>query len=255
MEGIFQRVLVELQPDVVLITHLLHHSPGYVRLPTAGASQWSSSCTTSLPSARGYTYSGARESSVRGRRGVWPAPRIALGSRLRRSCAGRCGPSSFRRRGRPADVVLAPSRFLADALPRHTRPRALRSSVVENAVAAMGPVLTWPRGTRAGPVADRVDWGNDQAQGLSRSRRGTENRPSSALSVHGARLTLMPLSSDIRLAAGGDAGMWMFGFWWTSRRRRLPVLLLTSTWSSFRLPGRRDLLDRQLGRRLPAMCQ
>ena len=32
LERIFERVLVELAPDAVLATHLLHHSPGYVEV-------------------------------------------------------------------------------------------------------------------------------------------------------------------------------------------------------------------------------
>src|SRR5689334_11635210 len=32
LELIFERMLIEFAPDVVLVTHLLHHSPGYVEV-------------------------------------------------------------------------------------------------------------------------------------------------------------------------------------------------------------------------------
>ncbi len=150
MEGIFQRVLVEVQPDVVLITHLLHHSPGYV----ATAHRWGVPVVLELHDF----FAVCPRAHLQRRSGE-----LCEGPENGRACAAHCFPEheetrlrwalraeSFREAVGHADVVLAPSRFLADELEPL---RAANSPIVvlDNSVPTMGPVLPGER-YPAGPL-------------------------------------------------------------------------------------------------------
>jgi glycosyltransferase involved in cell wall biosynthesis len=140
LDRIFERMLIELLPDVVLVTHLLHHSPGYVEV----AHRWGVPVVLELHDF------------------FMLCPRIHLQRRSGELCGGPEGGSacarhcfgdqadpelrwalrsrSFADAVRAADKVLAPSQFVAEAFAAargHDRP----IHVVDNAVAPLGPVL------------------------------------------------------------------------------------------------------------------
>jgi glycosyltransferase involved in cell wall biosynthesis len=140
LEQIFERMLIESSPDVVLITHLLHHSPGYVQV----AHRWGVPVLLELHDF------------------FMMCPRVHLQRRSGELCAGPEGGKacaahcfgdqpdaelrwalrsrSFADALRAADQVLAPSRFVADAFaPIRGGSRPIR--IVENPVAPLGPVL------------------------------------------------------------------------------------------------------------------
>jgi glycosyltransferase involved in cell wall biosynthesis len=140
MEGIFERLLVELSPDIVLCTHLLHHSPGYIRV----AHRWGIPIVLELhdffvqcPRAHLQRKSGE----------------ICAGPEGGRACAVHCFGDqdeaelrwSLRARAfadalRAADDAFAPSRFVAESFaPLRGEDRPIQ--IVENSVAPMGPVL------------------------------------------------------------------------------------------------------------------
>ncbi|MBS1846362.1 MAG: glycosyltransferase [Actinobacteria bacterium] len=138
MERIFERLLVELTPDVVLCTHLLHHSPGYVEV----AHRWGVPIAIELHDF------------------FMMCPRVHLkrtsgelcdGPEGGRACAVHCYGSqdeaavrwalrsrAFEDALTAADVVTAPSRYVADAF-ADARDEARPIRVLENAVARMGP--------------------------------------------------------------------------------------------------------------------
>lgn len=140
MEGIFERLLVELTPDVVLCTHLLHHSPGYVEV----AHRWGVPIVLELHDF------------------FMQCPRVHLMRRSGELCrgpeAGRaCAIHCFGDQEKPdlrwplrsrafadaleaADEVTAPSPYVVDAF-AHLRGEQRPIRVVENAVARMGPML------------------------------------------------------------------------------------------------------------------
>jgi glycosyltransferase involved in cell wall biosynthesis len=140
LERFFERTLVELAPDVVLATHLLHHSPGYV----AVAHRWGIPVVLELHDFFGM------------------CPRVHLQRRSGELCAGPEGgracaehcfwdqreaslrwalrSRSFADALRSADELLGPSRFLAESFQEVLgRERPIR--IVENAVGPLGPVL------------------------------------------------------------------------------------------------------------------
>ncbi len=140
MEGIFERLLVELSPDVVLCTHLLHHSPGYVEV----AHRWGVPIVLELhdffmqcPRAHLRRTSGELCGGPEGGRACaihcfgdqegaairWPLRSRAFADALA-----------------AADEVTAPSPFVVDAF-AHRRGDERPIRIVENAVARMGPVL------------------------------------------------------------------------------------------------------------------
>lgn len=140
LERIFERMLVELTPDVVLVTHLMHHSPGYV----AVARRWNVPVVLELHDF----FSICPRAHLERRSGE-----LCGGPEGGRACAEHCFPGqqagrlrwalrsqSFREAVRCADEVLAPSRYLAESL------ETLRGSgspirVVENGVAPFEAVV------------------------------------------------------------------------------------------------------------------
>lgn len=137
LERCFQRVLAERPPDVVLVTHLLHHSPGYVDY----AHRWGVPVVLELhdffsacPRAHLERHSGERCAG--------PAGGIA--------CAEHCFPDdgperavarwslraeAFARALRRADAVICPSRFVATYF-APMRGTASPIVVIENGVPA-----------------------------------------------------------------------------------------------------------------------
>lgn len=140
MESIFERLLIELSPDVVLCTHLLHHSPGYVEI----AHRWDIPIVLEL-----------HDFFVK-------CPRVHLrrtsgdlcgGPEGGNACAVHCfghqedaalrwplRTRAFADALAAADEVFAPSRFVVDSFAA-TRGEERPIRIVENAVADMGPIL------------------------------------------------------------------------------------------------------------------
>lgn len=134
LERVFERMLVELTPDVVLVTHLMHHSPGYV----AVARRWNVPVVLELHDF----FAICPRAHLERRSGE-----LCGGPEGGRACAEHCFPGqeagrlrwalrsqSFREAVRCADEVLAPSRYVVESL------GSLRGSgsairVVENGVA------------------------------------------------------------------------------------------------------------------------
>ncbi len=150
LEGIFERILIEHEPDVVLATHLLHHSPGYV----AVAHRWKTPVVIELHDF------------------FMLCPRVHLQRRSGELCDGPEGGSacavhcfadqadaglrwalrsrSFAEALSEADEVVAPSQYVVDSFAALRGPeRPIR--IVENAVTQMGPVLR-EEGTPEAPL-------------------------------------------------------------------------------------------------------
>jgi glycosyltransferase involved in cell wall biosynthesis len=141
LERMFERTLVEVDPDVVLITHLMFHSPGYVEV----AKRWNVPVVLELHDhfvICPRTHLQRRSGDACG------------GPEGGRACARHCFPEqpdselrwalrakSFAEALRSADEVLAPSRFLADELAPARGAEAPPIRVLDNAVAELGPVL------------------------------------------------------------------------------------------------------------------
>lgn len=140
MEGIFERLLVEFTPDVVLCTHLLHHSPGYVDV----AHRWGVPIALELhdffmqcPRAHLLRVSGELCDGPEG--GHACAVHCFAGqddAELRWALRSRAFADALE----AADEVTAPSRFVVDSF-AHLRRVGRPIRIVENAVARMGPVL------------------------------------------------------------------------------------------------------------------
>lgn len=140
MESIFERLLIEHSPDVVLCTHLLHHSPGYVDI----AHRWG------IPIALELHDFFVKCPRVHLRR---TSGELCAGPEGGNACAVHCfgdqEDSALRwpLRARAfadallgADEVFAPSRFVVDSFSSmRGEERPIR--IVENAVAEMGPIL------------------------------------------------------------------------------------------------------------------
>lgn len=140
METAFERLLIELLPDVVVCTHLLHHSPGYVKI----AHRWGIPIVLELHDF----FMQCPLAHLRRRSG-----QLCDGPDGGRACAAHCfgdqseaelrwalRARSFADALAAADDVFAPSQFVVDAF-AHLRPAGRPIRIVENAVARMGPVL------------------------------------------------------------------------------------------------------------------
>jgi glycosyltransferase involved in cell wall biosynthesis len=140
LERIFERILVESTPDVVLATHLLHHSPGYVDI----AHRWGTPFVLELHDffmicprihleRRSGELCGGPEGGVACARHCY---RDQAESELRWALRSR----SFADALSAADEVAGPSPFLAEAFGELRGPdRPIR--IIENAVPPLGPVL------------------------------------------------------------------------------------------------------------------
>jgi glycosyltransferase involved in cell wall biosynthesis len=140
LERVFEQVLAKVNPDVVLVTHLLHHSPGYVSV----AHRLGVPVVLELHDF----YMVCPRVHLRRRSGE-----LCGGPEAGRACARHCfgdqpdpllrwslRAESFAEALREADRVTAPSRFLAERFAplREGRPPI---AIVPNAVPPLGPVL------------------------------------------------------------------------------------------------------------------
>lgn len=140
LERIFERILVELTPDAVLATHLLHHSPGYVDV----AHRWKIPIVLELhdffalcPRLHLQRRSGEL---CDGPEAGMACARHCYGDQTEPELRWALRSRSFADAVRAADEVLGPSRFLADAFSDLRGPdRPIR--IVENAVAPLSAVL------------------------------------------------------------------------------------------------------------------
>lgn len=140
LERIFERMLVETNPDIVLATHLIHHSPGYVEV----AHRWGVPVVLELHDF----FAACPRAHLQRRSGE-----LCDGPDGGRACATHCfadqrdaelrwamRAQSFREAVREADAVLCPSRFVAEAFaPLRASGRPIE--IVANAVTNFGPVL------------------------------------------------------------------------------------------------------------------
>ena len=140
LERIFERMLVELTPDVVLVTHLMHHSPGYV----AVAHRWNIPVVLELHDF----FAICPRAHLERRSGE-----LCGGPEGGRACAEHCfadqqearlrwalRSQSFREAVRCADEVLAPSRYVVDSF-ESVRGPGSPIRVVENGVAASASIV------------------------------------------------------------------------------------------------------------------
>lgn len=140
LERIFERMLTELAPDVVLATHLLQHSPGYV----AVAHRWRIPVVLELhdffalcPRAHLQRTSGELCDGPEGGRAC---AEHCFGDQRDAQLRWALRSQSFAEAVRRADAVLAPSRYVADSFaPRRGGGSPIQ--VIENAVTPFGPVL------------------------------------------------------------------------------------------------------------------
>ena len=165
LERLFERTLLEVDPDVVLISHLINHSPTYVsHRRRAGACRWCWSCMTSTSRANERICSGSRASCAMVPREGEPAPRTASRRihRAPRTLGAAIAPVPPRARaGRRPDLPLKVRRRITSvgdlsatdaAAARDRQRRRCRSA------------LTGLRQS-AGPAAPRLRRGHRGAQG------------------------------------------------------------------------------------------
>jgi glycosyltransferase involved in cell wall biosynthesis len=140
MEIAFERLLVELSPDIVVCTHLLHHSPGYVEV----AHRWGIPIVLELHDF----FMQCPRAHLRRKSGE-----LCEGPEGGRACAVHCfgdqdeaelrwalRARAFADALAAADDVFAPSQFVVDAF-AGLRGEGRPIRIVENSVAPMGPVL------------------------------------------------------------------------------------------------------------------
>jgi glycosyltransferase involved in cell wall biosynthesis len=149
LERQFEMLLLEEAPEVILITHLLYHSPGYVAI----AKRWGIPVVLELHDF----FALCPRAHLQRRSGE-----LCDGPDGGAACARHCFPEqedaearmaarerSFAAAVRDADLALAPSRFLAQTL-APLRAGAAPIEVLDNAVVPLGPVLRLPE--PAGPL-------------------------------------------------------------------------------------------------------
>lgn len=148
LERIFERMLTETAPDVVLATHLMHHSPGYVSV----AHRWGIPVVLELHDF----FALCHRAHLQRRSGE-----LCDGPEGGRACANHCfrkhpdaelrwalRTQSFVEVVCRADEVVAPSPFVAEALASMRRANA-PIRVFDNAVPPLGPVLRSERDANA----------------------------------------------------------------------------------------------------------
>jgi glycosyltransferase involved in cell wall biosynthesis len=140
LERIFERMLIELAPDVVLVAHLMSHSPGYVGV----AHRWGIPVVLELHDF----FALCPRAHLQRRSGE-----LCDGPEGGAACARHCfkdqrdahmrwalRAQSFAEAVLRADEVLAPSRFVATAF-ESLREGGAPIRLLDNAVAPMGPTL------------------------------------------------------------------------------------------------------------------
>lgn len=140
MEGIFERLLAELAPDVVLCTHLLHHSPGYVEVAhRLGVPIVLELHDFFMQCPRVHLRRKTGE-LCRGPEGGHACAVHCFGDQEDAELRWALRSRAFADALEAADEVTAPSRLVVDAF-AHLRGAERPIRIVENAVARMGPVL------------------------------------------------------------------------------------------------------------------
>jgi glycosyltransferase involved in cell wall biosynthesis len=204
-ERIFERVLTEFEPDVVLVTHLLGHSPGYVEI----AHRWGIPVVLELHDF----YVKCPRAHLERRSGeLCPGPEN--GKACARHCFGdQRDPAlrwalrarSFGDALRSADAVLAPSPYVADSFAAE-RGDSGPIEIVENAVAPFGPILH-EESVPGGPL--RL-----ASIGVTVKHKGFETVvealrlskvPRTFYTIHG--VALAPLSHEMQRAADNIRGL------------------------------------------------
>jgi glycosyltransferase involved in cell wall biosynthesis len=114
LDRIFERLLLELTPDVVLVSHLMHHSPGYVSV----AHRWGVPVVMELHDfytvcerAHLERVSGELCAGPEGGKACAQHCFVGQGAALRRSVIRTL---LFRRAAAEVDALVAPSKFVAD---------------------------------------------------------------------------------------------------------------------------------------------
>jgi glycosyltransferase involved in cell wall biosynthesis len=133
MERLFERTVLEWRPDVVLLSHMIGHSPMYVSI----AHRWAIPVVVEV-----HDFYVACERAHLDRL----SGELCNGPEAGRACAAHCFPTDerglerwglrthvFRMALEQADAVLCPSRFVADYLERHTA-GAVSPTVIGNGV-------------------------------------------------------------------------------------------------------------------------
>lgn len=204
-ERIFERVVNEVEPDVVLITHLLGHSPGYVEV----AHRWGVPVVMELHDF----YVKCPRAHLERRSGE-----LCRGPENGRACARHCfgdqrdpelrwalRARSFGDALRSADAVLAPSRYVADAFAAE-RGEFGTIEIVPNAVAPFGPIFR-EENPPGGPL--RL-----ASIGVTVKHKGFETVvealrlaqvPRTFYTIHG--VALPPLSHEMQAAADNIPGL------------------------------------------------
>jgi len=204
-ERIFERVLTEIEPGVILITHLLGHSPGYVEV----AHRWEIPVVMELHDF----YVKCPRAHLERRSGeLCPGPES--GKACARHCFGdqrdpklrwALRARSFGDALRSADAVLAPSPFVAEAFAAE-RGGSGSIEIVENAVAPFGPILH-EESVPGGPL--RL-----ASIGVTVKHKGFETVvealrlskvPRTFYTIHG--VALAPLSHEMQRAADNIRGL------------------------------------------------
>lgn len=205
MERIFERTIVEFRPDVVLATHLLHHSPGYVDV----AHRWGVPIVLELHDffmlcprihlqrRSGELCDGPEAGAACARHCFGDQD----GAQLRWSLRSR----TFAEAVRQADEVLAPSQFVVDAFAEmRGEERPIR--IVDNAVPVLGPVLrTQPEADaplRLASIGITVEHKGFQVVVEALRLAGLPRVSYTVLGV-----ALQPLASELREAADEIAGL------------------------------------------------
>lgn len=204
-DRIFERVLTEIEPDVVLITHLLGHSPGYVEV----AHRWGIPVVLELhdfyikcPRAHlerrsGELCDGPENGKACARHCFGDQPESTLRWALRAR--------SFGDALRSADAVLAPSPYVAAAFAAE-RGDYGAIEIIENSVAPFGPILH-EESVPGGPL--RL-----ASIGVTVKHKGFETVvealrlsqiPRAVYTIHG--VALPPLSHEMQRAADNIPGL------------------------------------------------
>jgi glycosyltransferase involved in cell wall biosynthesis len=142
LDRIFERLLLELKPDVVLISHLMYHSPGYATV----AHRWGVPVVMELHDF----YTACERAHLERVSGE-----LCRGPEGGQACAKHCFANDetalqksvmrtllFRRAAAEADALVVPSRFVADYFREHGLAGS-RMHVVPNGVALAPPQNTF----------------------------------------------------------------------------------------------------------------
>jgi glycosyltransferase involved in cell wall biosynthesis len=140
LDRLFERTLIEREPDVVLVSHLANHSPGYVGI----AHRWNVPVVVELHDY----YMACEQARLQRRSGE-----LCMGPEGGRACAVHCFPEQartlerwalrtamFREAIEQADALTTPSQFVADYFRQHFGPSLSPIHVIANGIEAKNVV-------------------------------------------------------------------------------------------------------------------